>query len=86
MNEKLKAFDEELYAKIHDDFQRNELRNDAIVLLEDWIAKALIMEGLLGLLRKNLVEINGLAITDEDQIEPTFVSKHDLYAEEPSVY
>jgi len=73
MNEKLKAFDPELYKKIRDDFDKHELRLDESIVIEDWIAQALVTEGLLGLLRKGLVDIVGVKLTEDDQLEPSFM-------------
>lgn len=73
MNEKLKEFDTELYIKIRDDFDKHEIRVDETIVIEDWIAKALITESLLGLLRKGLVDIVGVRLTEGDQIEPSFM-------------
>ncbi len=71
MNKKLQEFDPELYEKIRDDFDKHEIRSDEAIVIEDWIAKALITEGLLGLLRKGLIDIVGLGLID-DQLEPKF--------------
>lgn len=68
-NVRLKKFDTELYEKITRDFDRNEIRGSELVVLEDWIAKALVTESLLGLLRKDMIEINGL---NPENMEPTF--------------
>lgn len=71
MNKKLKEFDPELYEKLRDDFDKYEIRSDEAIVIEDWIAKALVTEGLLGLLRKGLIDIVGLGLID-DQFEPKF--------------
>ena len=73
MNEKLQEFDPELYKKIRDDFDKHEVRVDEAIVIEDWIATALIAESLLGLLRKGLIDITGVRITEDNQLEPTFV-------------
>jgi hypothetical protein len=74
MNTKLREFDQELYDKFCEDMDRYEIRGSERIVIEDWIAKATVTESLLGLLRKGLVDINGLTV-DEDGINfaPTFV-------------
>jgi hypothetical protein len=79
MNNKLQQFDSELYEKLCKDFDRNEIRGSERIVIEDWLAKALITESLLGLLRKDLIEINGLSVSDDGQIfEPTFLQSEFL--------
>ncbi len=81
MNIKLQQFDSELYEKLSKDLDRNEIRGSERIIIEDWIAKALITEALLGLLRKDLVEINGLSVSDDGQnFEPTFTQSEFLKA------
>lgn len=81
MNIKLQQFDSELYEKLSKDLDRNEIRGSERIVIEDWIAKALITESLLGLLRKDLVEINGLSVSDDGQnFEPTFTQSEFLKA------
>jgi hypothetical protein len=81
MNIKLQQFDPELYEKLSKDLDRNEIRGSERIVIEEWIAKALITESLLGLLRKDLVEINGLSISDDGQnFEPTFTQSEFLKA------
>jgi hypothetical protein len=81
MNIKLQQFDPELYEKLSKDLDRNEIRGSERIVIEEWIAKALITESLLGLLRKDLVEINGLSVSDDGQnFEPTFTQSEFLKA------
>ena len=68
-NTRLREFDTELYDKIKKDFDRNEIRGSEMVVLEDWIAKALVTESLLGLLRKDKVEIVGI---NPETFDPKF--------------
>ena len=73
MNSKLSESDPDLYTKIVDDFDRNEIRSSERIIIEDWVAKALIAETLLSLLRKDLIDITGLAVINDGQdFEPTF--------------
>lgn len=79
MNNKLQQFDSELYEKLCKDFDRNEIRGSERIIIEDWLAKALVTESLLGLLRKDLIEINGLSVSDDGQVfEPTFMQSQFL--------
>lgn len=74
MNTKLRDFDPELYDKFCEDMDRYEIRGSERIAIEDWIAKATIIESLLGLLRKGLTDINGLTVgEDGTTFEPTFV-------------
>lgn len=74
MNTKLREFDPELYDKFSQDMDRYEIRGSERIVIEDWIAKATITESLLGLLRKGLVDINGLTVGEDGMtFEPTFV-------------
>lgn len=73
MNSKLYESDPDLYTKIVDDFDRNEIRSSERIIIEDWVAKALITETLLSLLRKDLIDITGLSVTNDGwDFEPTF--------------
>jgi hypothetical protein len=79
MNEKLREFDPELYDAIANSLDKHEIRagSSERVIIEDWLAKALITESLIGLLRAGHIDICGLDITvDEtgaEQFEPQFV-------------
>lgn len=73
MNERFKQFDPELYEKFQRDCDYHEIRSDEKAIIEDWLAKATITESLLSLLRKGLIDINGLSLNENDQFEPTFI-------------
>lgn len=92
MNSKLYESDPDLYTKIVDDFDRNEIRSSERIIIEDWVAKALITETLLSLLRKDLIDITGLSVTNDGRdFEPTFaqsallkIGSEEMQKESPS--
>jgi len=71
-NPKLQAHDPELFEKVNKDLSFRELRGSEAILIQDWIAKALIAESLLGLLRKDLIDITGMTLDDENQVDLQF--------------
>jgi len=88
MNTKLREFEPELYDKIADSLDKHEIREGSSerIVIEDWLAQALITESLLNLLRSGMVDISGLKTElDENgivQFEPLFTqSKEDVRLE-----
>jgi hypothetical protein len=74
MNEKLRDFDPDLYDVVVDSLDKHEIRagSSERVIIEDWLAQALITESLLSLLRKGLVDISGLKVEQNENGETTF--------------
>jgi hypothetical protein len=81
MNTKLREFEPELYDMVADSLDKHEIRNESSerIIIEDWLAKALITESLLNLIRAEAIEISGLTTETDDngivQFEPQFIQR-----------
>jgi len=74
MNEKLRDFDPDLYDVVVDSLDKHEIRagSSERVIIEDWLAQALITESLLALLRQGMIDICGLKVDQNENGEQTF--------------
>lgn len=73
----LKMADPELYEHLLDCIHKYEIRGSEETFLKDWIGKALVTESLLFLLREKKVNIVGLMMTKDNEIEPMFEQNQD---------
>lgn len=71
---KLDEFDNELYQKFRKDVDKYEIRGDERIIIEDWLMRMTLVESVLGLLRKDLIDINGITLAENGtDFEPLFI-------------
>lgn len=73
----LKMADPEIYEHLTNCIHKYEIRGSEETFLKDWIGKALVKESLLSLLREKKVNIVGLMMTKNNEIEPMFEQNRD---------
>jgi homoserine acetyltransferase len=75
MNKNLQNFDAELYNYIIDSMDKHEIREGSSerIVIENWLADALIIESMLNLMRNGMIDICGVRIKEDKTFEPEFM-------------
>lgn len=75
MNKNLQNFDTELYNYVIDSMDKHEIREGSSerIVIENWLADALIIESMLNLMRDGMIDICGVRMKEDETFEPEFI-------------